>query len=80
MEIKTIKGISRERWMEFKALAAGRNVPLGVLFEVMLENYEKNGELVWNEILRGEKIISDREADELYGCVKKLRKDKGFRI
>ncbi len=80
MEVKTIKGINKEKWMEFKALAARKNVALGALFEIMLENYEKNSDLFWNDILKGEKIISDKEADELNASVKKLRKDRGFRI
>ena len=34
----------------------------------------------WDEILKGEKIISDKEAEDMLKIVKKLRKEKGFRI
>ena len=80
MEVKTIKGISLERWIEFKTLAAKKNVPMGTLFEIMLESYEKSSDLFWKEILKGEKLISDKEAGELNDSVRKLRKDRGFRI
>ncbi|HLC20358.1 MAG TPA: hypothetical protein VJK72_05530 [Candidatus Nanoarchaeia archaeon] len=33
----------------------------------------------WNAILHGEKILSDKEADELKKVVARLRKEKGFR-
>ena len=80
MDIRTIKGINSEKWREFKAIAARKNVPMGVLFEIMLENYMKEGEGFWKDILSGDRVISDYEAEELYKSVKKLRKDKGFRI
>lgn len=80
MDIKTIKGINAERWMEFKALAAKKNVPLGVLFEIMLINYSKTSDSFWNKVLSGDKIISDKEANELSESTKKLRKERGFRI
>lgn len=80
MEIKTIKGISAEKWIEFKTLAAKKNVHLGKLFEIMIENYADRGDLFWEEVLGREKILSDSEAEELLKKVKKLRKDRGFRI
>ena len=80
MEIKTIKGISPEIWMEFKALAARKNVALGVLFRIMLENYVKNSESFWKDILTNDKSLSDEEAEEMHKVVRNLRKDKGFRV
>lgn len=80
MEIKTIKGISAEKWMEFKALAARNNVPLGILFAIMLENYAKSADLFWNNVLSGKKIISDKEAEILAESTRKLRKERGFRV
>ena len=35
---------------------------------------------LWNEILNGEKIMSDKEAEVLREIVEKIRKEKGFRI
>lgn len=79
MEVKTIKGISAEKWIEFKTLAAKKNVPMGRLFETMVENYSKTEDPAWEAILKGEKILSDEEADEMHDLVKKMRKEKGFR-
>ncbi len=80
MEIRSIKGVGEEKWMEFKSLAAKKNVSLGELFALMLADYRKRSELVWNRILNGEKILSDSEALELEKTIKELRKEKGFRI
>lgn len=80
MEVKSIKGIGKEKWMEFKSLAAKRDVSLGNLFESMVEDYDKRSDLVWEEILKGEKILSDDEAREIGESVKKIRKERGFRI
>lgn len=80
MEIKTIKGISNERWIEFKTLAAKKNVPLGAFFEIILSNYSRNSDLFWNKVLSRKKILSDSEADAFEEDIKKLRKDKGFRV
>ena len=80
MEIKSIKGVGEEKWIEFKSLAAKKNVSLGELFGIMLADYSKRSELVWDRVLSGEKILSDNEALEMEKTVKELRKDKGFRI
>ena len=80
METRSIKGVGRERWMEFKSLAAKKNISLGELFALMLADYGKRSELVWDSILNGEKILSDSEALELEKGLRELRKEKGFRI
>ncbi len=80
MEIRSIKGVGEEKWMEFKSLAAKKKVSLGELFGIMLSDYSKRSELVWNRILSGEKILSDSEALELEKTITKIRKEKGFRI
>ncbi len=80
MEIRTIKGIDRGEWIKFKALAAEKNVPLGILFKIMLDSYYKRADSLWNNILAGEKVLSDSEADEMAEVVKKMRKERGFRV
>lgn len=80
MNIKTIKGIDAEKWIEFKALAARKNVPLGVLFGIMINEYAKYSEDTWSKILEGRKLISDRDAEALAESTKKIRKERGFRI
>ena len=80
MEIRSIKGVGKEKWIEFKSLAAKKNVSLGNLFEIMLEDYNKRADFLWNKILKGEKILSDKEADELEEIVNETRKERGFRV
>ncbi|MDP1695293.1 MAG: hypothetical protein Q8L29_00065 [archaeon] len=80
MEVKTIKGISGEKWIKFKSLAAEKNVPLGVLFGMMLESYYRRADSLWNKVLNEEKVLSDSEAEEMVSAIKKIRKERGFRI
>lgn len=79
MEIKTIKGISDEKWIKLKILSAKNKMPMGKLVENMIDTYERQNEDFWEYILNGEKRISDKEAEEMQEMVKKLRKEKGFR-
>ena len=79
MEIKTIKGISDEKWIKLKILSAKNKMPMGKLVENMIDTYERQNEDFWEYILNGEKRISDKEAEEMQEIVKKLRKEKGFR-
>ena len=78
--VKTIKGINRETWFMFKELAAKKGMKMGDLFENMIKEYSKRSEDFWNEVLSGEKRISDDEAEDMLKTVRELRKDKGFRI
>ncbi len=80
MNIKTIKGIDDETWMKFKILAARKRLTMGKLLADMIEEYNKSSETFWAEILKGERILSDKEADEIENIVKKLRKERGFRV
>lgn len=80
MESKTIKGIRKEKWIEFKSLAAKKNVSLGELFAIMLNEYRKRADFAWGEILKGEKILSDKEANDLEKAVVEVRKEREFRI
>lgn len=45
----------------------------------MLKEFEKNNNVVWEEILNGKKIISDKEALEMITITKNFRKKFGFR-
>jgi len=80
MEIKSIKGIDDRTWFEFKALAAKKRLPMGKMLSVIVEEYKKNSDKFWDEILNGEKILSDREARDMNNILKKVRKERGFRI
>lgn len=79
-EIKTIKDIDEESWAEFKSLAAANKLKLGIFFRNILEEYKKTRKVFWKEILYGEKILSDKEAEDLQNVVKHVRKESGFRI
>jgi len=79
MDIKTIKGIDMASWRRFKMAAAEKNVALGELFKIMLNDYSNRGEDVWDKIINGDRLLSDKEADEFENTVRKMRKEKGFR-
>ena len=79
VEVKTIKNIDEETWAEFKSLAAKNKVKLGIFFKILLKEYEKNSRLFWNEILNGEKILSDKEAEGMEEVVKELREKRRWR-
>ena len=79
MEVKTIKGISDEKWIKLKIIAAKHKIAMGKLVENMIDSYEKQNEKFWNEILSGEKRISEEEAEIMQKIVSKSRKEWGFR-
>ncbi|MEK6894593.1 MAG: hypothetical protein AABX10_03965 [Nanoarchaeota archaeon] len=79
MEIKTIKGISDEKWLKLKILAAKNKIAMGKLVENMIDSYEDHVEKVWDKILNSGKIITDKEAEELHNITKKIRKESWVR-
>ena len=79
METKTVKGINDNVWRKFKTLAAEKDMPMGSLFGLMVDDFSKHSNSFWEKILSGEKILSDKEAEEIEKITKKLRKEKGFR-
>ena len=78
-EVKTIKDVDAQTWAEFKSLAAKNKLKLGIFFKIILKEYEKTAKVFWKDILEGEKILSDKEADEIEDTVKRIRKERGFR-
>jgi hypothetical protein len=79
MVIKTIKGIDDSTWAEFKSLAARDNTHLNTFFKKMVHEYKKKSDRIWDDILHGEKILSDKEAEDMLSLVHKMRKEPGFR-
>lgn len=77
--MKAIKGVSEDVWQEFKAIAVRQNTTMGKLFENMVSDYKRISRKFWNDILTGEKILSDREAEEMIVEIAKSRKEYGFR-
>ena len=77
--VKTIKGVNEETWQEFKSMAARNNVKMGRFFEEIVEEYKKKSRSIWDDILKGEPILSKEEADAMMETVKRLRSGYGFR-
>ncbi|MEK6946128.1 MAG: hypothetical protein AABX32_00825 [Nanoarchaeota archaeon] len=77
--VKTIKDVDEDAWHEFKSIAARNKMNMGKLFKKMVEDYKDKSKGVWDEILRGPKILSDEEADGMLETVRNLRKEYGFR-
>lgn len=80
MIIRTIKGVENDKWIKLKMLAAKKNIALGKLIEIMIEDYSRRADVVWNKVLSGDKIINDSEARGLANEIASLRKERGFRI
>ncbi len=78
-EIKTIKDIDDESWAEFKSLAARNKMKLGSFFRMLLGEYEKTSKFFWKDILYCEKILTDKEAEDMENIIKEVRKEYGFR-
>lgn len=79
MQVKTIKGIDEQTWAEFKSLAAKRRMKAGELFKTMTREYEEKGKDLWEKILTGKKILSEKEASSLLEVTTIIRKEHGFR-
>ena len=79
-EVKTIKDIDDDTWARFKSLAAKNHSKLGEFFKIILNEYEKDSGNFWKEILSRKPTSTDEEAEEMHRIVKKLRKEKGYRI
>lgn len=79
MSTRTVKDVDEETWRRLKILSAEEGERMGSLIKNMTNSYIKNRKSVWEDILKGEKILSDKEADDMEKIVKKLRKERGFR-
>jgi len=79
METKCIKDVDEETWREFKTLAVKNNIKMAVLLKIMIKEFEKNNRKFWDEILYGEKLMTDKEAEEMIKITKDIRKERGFR-
>ena len=79
METKCIKDVDEETWREFKTLAVKNNIKIAVLLKIMIKEFEKNNRKFWDEILYGEKLMTDKEAEEMIKITKDIRKERGFR-
>ncbi len=79
MTTRTIKDVDDETWRKLKMLSAEHDATMGKVLKKITNDYEERNRNFWDKILNSEKILSDKEADEMESFVKKLRKEKGFR-
>lgn len=79
-DVKTIKGVGEDSWNSLKSLAARNGRTMGEMLGQVILDYTDRSEDFWKKVLDGERLLSDREADELLEFTKKLRKERGFRI
>lgn len=77
--LKTVRNVNESTWAEIKSIAARHRVPIGIVLDRIIRTYNKNSNETWSKILNPEKILSDKEANEMYDVVIKLRKEHGFR-
>jgi len=80
MEVKTIKGIDEDTWADFKSIAAKNKVKTGEMFKMMLKEYKKKSEDIWNKILKHKPILTKRECEAMEITIKELRKEQGWRV
>jgi len=80
MEVKTIKGIDEDTWSSFKSVAAKNKMKTGEMFKVLLKEYEKKSNSVWDVILSHKPILSKKQYEEFETTIKELRKEQGWRV
>ena len=78
--IKTVKGISSDKWMKLKILAAERNVSMGEMISGLIDSYSKTEDAFWESIFTRKSVLSEREAKDLLKVSESIRKEKGFRV
>lgn len=79
MSTRTVKDVNEKTWRKLRLMSAEYDMRIGELIEKMTEDYEKSSRDFWKTILEGEKILTEKEAEELKSVVTALRKETGFR-
>ena len=79
MTTRTIKDVDDDTWRKLKTLSAEHDATMGKILKKITDDYDERNRRFWDDILNSEKILSDKEADEIESFVKILRKEKGFR-
>ena len=78
MTTKALKGVNEEKWAEFKAIAASRDVLMGELFNQTVDILAKEkSESQWERILSW-KAKDPKEVERIGERIKKFR--KGFEL
>src|SRR3990167_5197501 len=71
MPTKTNNYVDYETWRKLKVLAAEHDTTMGKILKKITEDYNERNRNFWDNILKGEKIITDKEAKEHEDLVKK---------
>jgi len=79
MPTRTIRDVDEDTWKKLKALSAEHDATIGTMLKKITRDYEEKNRDFWSRVLKGEKIINDKEAEEHIALVKKMRKEHGFR-
>ena len=79
MGTKTIRDVDEETWRRLRVLSAEHDTTIGRILKKITNDYEERNKNFWDKILKGEKIITDKEAMEHESLVRKSRKEYGFR-
>lgn len=79
MTTKTIRDVDERTWSRLRVLSAEHNVRLAKLLERMAADYEKRGSEFWKVVLGCERMLTDKEAEEMKAAAAALRKERGFR-
>ena len=80
MVTKTVKGISPEAWAKLKSLAARKSTKIGKLIEEMTKYYDTRADEVWDMVLSGKKLLTDKEAEDMEKAIKDHKKERWFNI
>lgn len=79
MEVKTIKNVDKQTWNNFRVMAVENNLKMSMLLKLMINEFKKNSETFWSQILKSEKNLSVSEAGRMMKIVEASRKERGFR-
>ena len=76
MATKALKGVSEDKWAEFKAIAANRDVSMGELFNEAVDALAKEkSKSQWERILANRVEHTPKEWAAIEKKVKDFRKD-----
>jgi hypothetical protein len=79
MKVKTIKNVDDETWKLMKEAARREKLKMSALLKEMVKEHKSKPSKVWNIILNGKPLLTEREATEMLKTVTKLRKESGYR-
>ena len=81
MTTKALKGVSEEKWAEFKAIAANRDVPMGELFNEAVDVLAKEkSKSQLERLMEYMETHTSRLTDEDVKRMKEFRKNFRMRV